>query len=319
MRLNKSLPWWVLIFSCLFNLLFAAFFFYWMIRQRFDHLPFAPPQVAVIPLTQAKANVIKALWELDFEKLSSFLKDDRHVEDGYCIRDFALALMVHRHFFAIKRALSSPDRRITKIKLNKSEVMVLFDKLSDEAFFQMEQFLAKERAPYTTQGLFIKMQEDSSYATPFMQSEEFLAVYTLFRRENPGITPHEVCEFFKERDWEAFKKGYDFLAETGDFSQEAYGEIVKEFQMKRTGIDQLRLSREKEHRTNSPSKIHVIGEGETLWMIARRYKVSLDDLIRKNHLQSTVIRPGQSLKIPSYKSVIWEESRDHPDAKAHTS
>ncbi len=43
---------------------------------------------------------------------------------------------------------------------------------------------------------------------------------------------------------------------------------------------------------------HTVRSGDSLWSIARKYKVKLNDLIRWNGLQQkTLIRPGQSLKI----------------------
>ncbi len=43
---------------------------------------------------------------------------------------------------------------------------------------------------------------------------------------------------------------------------------------------------------------HTVQSGDSLWSIARKYKVKLNDLIRWNGLQQkTLIRPGQSLKI----------------------
>ena len=43
---------------------------------------------------------------------------------------------------------------------------------------------------------------------------------------------------------------------------------------------------------------HTVQTGDSLWSIARRYRVKLDDLMRWNDLESSsVIRPGQSIKI----------------------
>jgi membrane-bound lytic murein transglycosylase D len=43
---------------------------------------------------------------------------------------------------------------------------------------------------------------------------------------------------------------------------------------------------------------HTVQSGDSLWGIARKYKVRLNDLLRWNGLQQdTIIRPGQSLKI----------------------
>ncbi len=43
---------------------------------------------------------------------------------------------------------------------------------------------------------------------------------------------------------------------------------------------------------------HTVQTGDSLWSIARKYRVKLNDLMRWNGIhQDTVIRPGQSLKI----------------------
>ena len=44
--------------------------------------------------------------------------------------------------------------------------------------------------------------------------------------------------------------------------------------------------------------VHVVQEGESLWLIARKYKVSIDVLMETNQIHSSVIRPGRTLKIP---------------------
>jgi len=48
----------------------------------------------------------------------------------------------------------------------------------------------------------------------------------------------------------------------------------------------------------SGSVQHTVQSGDSLWSIARKYRVDLDDLMRWNGLSdSTIIQPGQSLKI----------------------
>lgn len=49
---------------------------------------------------------------------------------------------------------------------------------------------------------------------------------------------------------------------------------------------------------NSGTVDHTVQNGDSLWSIARKYKVKLNDLMRWNDLgEETVIRPGQSIKI----------------------
>lgn len=51
-------------------------------------------------------------------------------------------------------------------------------------------------------------------------------------------------------------------------------------------------------KKNSVSKIHVVLEGETLWMISRKYQVELALLKTANKLSSDKIKKGQELLIP---------------------
>jgi membrane-bound lytic murein transglycosylase D len=45
---------------------------------------------------------------------------------------------------------------------------------------------------------------------------------------------------------------------------------------------------------------HTVGEGETLWGIARRYETTVENLRRANDLdEDDQIQPGQKLRIPA--------------------
>lgn len=51
-------------------------------------------------------------------------------------------------------------------------------------------------------------------------------------------------------------------------------------------------------RSESDGSTHTVGKGDTLSSIARRYNVSQDSLRRVNNLNSSMIRAGQTLRIP---------------------
>lgn len=46
-------------------------------------------------------------------------------------------------------------------------------------------------------------------------------------------------------------------------------------------------------------RTHVVQNGDNLWKIARKYKVSIDALRKANHLETDKLRPGKELVIPS--------------------
>ena len=43
---------------------------------------------------------------------------------------------------------------------------------------------------------------------------------------------------------------------------------------------------------------YLVQDGDSLWKIARKLKVSIHDLKEKNQLQSDLLRPGKVLKVP---------------------
>ena len=48
---------------------------------------------------------------------------------------------------------------------------------------------------------------------------------------------------------------------------------------------------------NKNSRIHVVQKGESLWDISKKYKVSIDDLVKWNELEGTRIRAGQNIYV----------------------
>lgn len=50
--------------------------------------------------------------------------------------------------------------------------------------------------------------------------------------------------------------------------------------------------------TSSPTRYHKVEAKQTLWAISQKYGVTVDALQRANGISGTLIRPGQSLRIP---------------------
>ena len=48
-------------------------------------------------------------------------------------------------------------------------------------------------------------------------------------------------------------------------------------------------------------KMHTVEPGENLWKIARKHQVSIEEIMRINHLETEKLRPGKQLEIPEKK------------------
>jgi membrane-bound lytic murein transglycosylase D len=72
-------------------------------------------------------------------------------------------------------------------------------------------------------------------------------------------------------------------------------------------------------RSEAEGSVHIVGKGDTLSSIARRYNVSQDGLRRANNLDSALIRVGQRLDIPRGGSSPSSRSyRQHQVARGQT-
>lgn len=56
----------------------------------------------------------------------------------------------------------------------------------------------------------------------------------------------------------------------------------------------------KNKSTSLPNREYIVQEKDSLWKVANRFKVSVEDLKKVNHLQSDAIKPGMKLRIPSH-------------------
>jgi LysM repeat protein len=50
-------------------------------------------------------------------------------------------------------------------------------------------------------------------------------------------------------------------------------------------------------RKNDPETVHIVQPKETLYSIAKKYTVSMEDVVKWNDLPSTDLRSGQQLRI----------------------
>lgn len=79
---------------------------------------------------------------------------------------------------------------------------------------------------------------------------------------------------------------------TGNAPDEIAGHFYE-----KPGIKDLRPVFRQASPAAPPPGTHIVQPGESLWLIARKYNISIDHLLEINHLQSTVLRVGKVLKL----------------------
>lgn len=67
----------------------------------------------------------------------------------------------------------------------------------------------------------------------------------------------------------------------------------------RPGISELRPNFRDQPSASPTPNTHIVQPGESLWLIAKKYRVSIEELIAFNRLSSTTLQVGKLLKIPT--------------------
>ncbi len=367
-----------LILSGALNVALIGIFFYFLIRDNPLHFSFEPKVEVKVEKTPLSASFLGQLQALSFDHLVELLSDQRMVEQGCRVCDFAAAALATFYDFDVPRALGRgrlPLRRWVFDEMT----FTLFPGLSEKDFSTLMAFAKEERFPFTTKGLVKRIkanEQDSELLAYFCHTAEFILIERLFARTGLPISKGTVLGMVREGGWERLAHFYESQEERGDLSDgvrqellvdyieggsktaaylmlvtdpkfaqlqlgdrhvvqmlelldvktkeaaefvaalmdsprgeevcnrafqrfaEYEGEDVAGRYILRPGMGELRPTfRDSPPAAPAPST-HIVQPGESLWLIARKYNVSIELLMEVNHLQSSVIRAGKTLKIP---------------------
>jgi len=67
--------------------------------------------------------------------------------------------------------------------------------------------------------------------------------------------------------------------------------------------DNKKTSHSKKSSSNSKYKNYTVEQGDTLFSIARKFKVSISDIVKINKLKGNLIHPGDKIKVPNVSYV----------------
>ncbi len=292
------------------------------------------------------------LSTLNYKDLLLLLSNKSQVEYGYLTRDLALSCLTAFHFFNLEKALPNISIQQRYVLLEKyNNKIILFPGLCDYHFDAIINFIKYETWPFTIQGLFnlLKTNTTPSLEQSFITTNEFQVIRNLLNIDTENILHilHEISwETFSnglnEKDVKTFllnciddnskQAAIILLKEHQDYIiKKASNKHVKKILSLTKDCEEIKklceeitqtprediilnITNEKINEITNINKeiTHIVKDGESLWKIAKLYKISINDLIKKNNLKTQCIKPKDKLIIPSKST---SKDHIHQDAK----
>lgn len=225
-----------LFVSGVLNIVLISVFFYWLVKDTtptpYFELKPANRQEQQLPIAVEHSNseVIRYLRKMPKEQLIARLSNSQLVENGYTLRDLALASLVAFQNFDINRALGlNPSQQKRTIVYGtrtdgRPAELIVYPGLSDKQYEAIITFATTERWPLTGKGLFLTLRKkdgtsrDESLSDAFFLTPEFLAVETLFARSKVTVTKPELLSVLLQGDWSSISTFFEQQKVSQDLS-----------------------------------------------------------------------------------------------------
>lgn len=225
-----------------------------------------------------KPELLKLLTEGDWAMLASFAEQQRAVQDLSSARRQRFLLdYIERHSRTAAALILKTDPDFAAHKLDDPHVMTLLR-------------LLPHKTPEAEQFALAQLTSPRSNAVWKMAARR---LYAYAGEQLPDSYQHHAAvERFTGKSVETPKP--DPKASPKPATKPAFkGAVVLPLTKPKTKVvDKKAESKPKKSRT------HLVQEGDSLWKIARRYKVDMEALKKANNLQSDRLKPGTTLKIP---------------------
>lgn len=223
-----------LMVSGILNVMMATYMVYNMVKEDGYDLPRRIEAASSKALTIDGA--VKNFKTMPLDALIAKLSDTKAIEDGYKVRDIALATLVSYKDFDLSRALlgqPQPTQQRKMILEDKSELTV-FPGLSDTQYVAIGHFATTEKWPLTSRGLFTMVQQaenrkDATLLETFFLTPEFLAVEMLFNRANPVVDKAELLDLVTSGDWQIVSQFARKQQKAQDLSPERREALLLEY------------------------------------------------------------------------------------------
>jgi hypothetical protein len=176
------------------------------------------------------SNVMDDYFDRTSKELTGLLSDQTLLEEGYRIRDLALACLVNFHYFNLEKALSGvllQQRTATFEKKDTGErfELVLYPGLHDSHFSGILRFIEQEKWPMTAEGLFYEIKKsypqlDESLKEAFYHTPHFSTIELLMKRGHLTPPKEIILKLLKASDIHYLDKFINQLLVNGELSKE---------------------------------------------------------------------------------------------------
>lgn len=212
-----------------------------------------------------RAMLLEMLAHGEWTFLDNFVKDQRQAQDfsPERRRAFLLNYLQCRSPIAAKLLLET-DLEYTSKNLDDAQVLVILD-------------LIKE-----------KSNTLETFAKTLLTSPRADLV-----RHRAGIKLYQLAEETAPEPFDHHIATRRFVPESIPKEQKAPEQILAQVKPALKAVTAV------ENKT--VKRTHVVQQGESLWKIARKYRVSVESIMKTNNLDTDRLRPGRTLKIPDPK------------------
>lgn len=181
-------------------------------------------------------------------------------------------------------------------------------------------FLLRYLPFHSTFAIHLLLKEGLEFLLTKLEDAQILAILDAANEKSPSIETFAKALLASPRSDSIWKRSatllyqlhgeplpqpYDHkLAMNRFFPRETVSSLPPILQETKPALKQVApgLSLTPKKVQKAQGRFHTIQEGDTLWKIARKYRVSVDAIKKLNHLESERLRTGRQLQIPESKT-----------------
>lgn len=258
-------------------------------------LEFQPQEVAACQAVEPSFSLQEALAALADKPISELiheLRDESIVVDGYQARDLALGCLYSHHHFDVQKVLTGALKPKQERQIQgKDKIVTLFPALSNEHFLALSRFAEEERFPFTAEGLFCSLKQNSqdlSLQSAFSQTKEYMAIDQLFRRSGDAIAREQLMEMVLSGTWKMIADLKEKAKGHEDFSRKGRQEVLLSYVLCSSKVAaEVLILKDPEfakHKLDDQATIMLLGLLEEHPSLCQEYALALLESPRKDEV-----------------------------------